>query len=169
MGKFPRNPVAEQSNYFLIRSLASLKKNAEALALIDKFLKERPKSRWADDVSELRLKLSKEVSPALMTMITQRPPLPPEAPTTPVAARPLPPGEGALISTPFGQTPAPPAPQAVRPPGSTFASGLKNKILRFDCSWKSCGCCLKTIRIALSKSRPTVCGPIRPTSSFSPA
>jgi tetratricopeptide (TPR) repeat protein len=114
VNKFPRNPVAEQSNYFLIRSLASLKKNAEALAQIDKFLKERPKSRWADDVRELRMKLSKEVPPALMTMITPRPPLPPEAPATPVAARPPQPGEGGVIATPFGQTPAP-TPQAVRP------------------------------------------------------
>ena len=114
VNRFPRNPVAEQSNYFLIRSLASLKKNAEALTLIDKFLKERPKSRWAGDVRELRVELSKQVPPEVLKQLTPRPSLPPEAPTTVVAARPLPPGEGVVIATPFGQTPAP-TPQAVRP------------------------------------------------------
>jgi len=111
--KFPRNPVAEQSNYYLMVSLSKLKKNAEALTLIDKFLKERPKSRWADDVRVLQVELSKQVPPGLLTSLTPRPPLPPETQTTPVAARPLQPGEqGTLIQTPFGQTPAPPAPPA---------------------------------------------------------
>jgi HEAT repeat protein len=114
VNKFPRNPVAEQSNYLLMVSLSKLKKNAEALALIDKFLKERPKSRWADDVRVLQVELSRQVPPGVT--LTPRPPLPPEAPTTAIAARPVTPfGEG--VGTPFGQTPAP-TPQAVRPPGA---------------------------------------------------
>jgi tetratricopeptide (TPR) repeat protein len=113
--RFPRNPVAEQSNYYLVVSLSKLKKNAEALALIDKFLKERPKSAWASDIRELRVELSKQVPPEVLMQLTPRPPLPPEAPTTPIAARPVTPfGESVAIATPFGQTPAP-APAAVRP------------------------------------------------------
>jgi hypothetical protein len=115
--KFPRNPVVEQSNYLLMVSLSKLKKNAEALALIDSFLKERPKSRWAPDVRELRVEVSKQLPPEVLTQLTPRPSLPPEAATTAVAARTLTPfGEArpATIATPFGQTPAP-TPPAVRP------------------------------------------------------
>src|SRR5262249_498304 len=100
-----------QSNYFLIRSLANLKKNGEALAQIDKFLKERPKSRWAEDVRELKLQLSKEVPQSLLAQLTPRAPLPPGPPATPVPARPAPPAEGVVVGVIQGQ----PTPTAVRP------------------------------------------------------
>src|SRR5262245_47192036 len=115
VNKFPRNPVAEQSNYLLMLSLSKLKKNAEALTLIDKFLKERPKSRWADDVRALRIEVSKQVPSDVLNSLTARPQIPPEPPVAPVAQGPrAPPAPGVVVGVVPGQqtTPTPPA---VRP------------------------------------------------------
>src|SRR5262245_40780452 len=109
--RFSKNPVAEQSNYFLIRSLAKLNKTSEAMVLIDSFLKERPRSRWANDVREIRMDLTKQAPPDLLIATTR--PQVPAPPTMPVPARvaSTPSAvEPAVVGVVTGQTPAPAPP-----------------------------------------------------------
>src|SRR6185295_4652192 len=86
--RFPTNPIADRANYYLIRTLAQVGKKAEALSRIDLFPKQYPKSRWLDDVTEIRIQLTNQI-PAKAEYIllqaggTTLPPAPPSPPPFP--------------------------------------------------------------------------------------
>jgi tetratricopeptide (TPR) repeat protein len=61
--RFPGNPITDRADYYLIRTLASLGKRGEALGRINSFAKQYPRSRWQDDVQELRIQLTNQVPP----------------------------------------------------------------------------------------------------------
>jgi tetratricopeptide (TPR) repeat protein len=79
--RFPRNPIADRADYYLIRTLAQVGKKNEALGRIDGFAKQYPKSRWLGDVQELRIQLTHQI-PARAESILIR--------TTVSAAQPVP-------------------------------------------------------------------------------
>ncbi|HYR91684.1 MAG TPA: HEAT repeat domain-containing protein [Terriglobia bacterium] len=87
--RFPRNVIADRADYYLIRTLKQLERKTEALSRIDAFGKSYPRSKWLNDVEELRISLTNEV-PAQSVR---------------------------LLQTPFGfAPPAPPAPPAPQGP-----------------------------------------------------
>src|SRR5262245_10888052 len=58
--RFPKNLITDRADYYLIRTLAQLGKRTEAVNRINGFGKQYPKSRWLDDVQELRIELTNQ-------------------------------------------------------------------------------------------------------------
>jgi TolA-binding protein len=83
--KFPGNVIADRADYYLIRTLKQLERKNEALTRIGAFAKSYPKSKWQNDVEELRISLTNQV-PAQSVFLLQTPfgPAPP-APPAPLA------------------------------------------------------------------------------------
>lgn len=92
--KYPRNPIADRADYYLIRTLKQLGRKNEALTRIDGFAKTYPRSRWMSDVQELRINLTNEIPPAAELVLMRRGgPAPagraiPAVPSPPAAPRP---------------------------------------------------------------------------------
>jgi tetratricopeptide (TPR) repeat protein len=84
--RFPKNPIADRADYYLIRTLVQVGKKNEALSRIDAFARQYPKSPWIDDVQELRIQLTNQVPPRaeaiLLRTVAPAPPSP-EAPFRP--------------------------------------------------------------------------------------
>ena len=70
--RFPQNVIADRADYYLIRTLKQLERKTEALSRIDAFGKSYPKSKWLNDVKELRISLTNEV-PAQSVRLLQTP------------------------------------------------------------------------------------------------
>jgi len=85
--RFPRNPITDRADYWLIRTLAQLGKRTDALNRIDAFAKQYPKSPWLDDVQEFRIQLTNQIPPrAERILLTSSPaPAAPPAPPNPFA------------------------------------------------------------------------------------
>jgi tetratricopeptide (TPR) repeat protein len=86
--KFPRNPIADRADYYLIRTLAQLGRKSEALSRIDAFARLHPRSNWFDDVQEFRIQLTNEIPPKaesiLIRTALQAPPIPAAPPKPPI-------------------------------------------------------------------------------------
>jgi tetratricopeptide (TPR) repeat protein len=104
--RFPRNVIADRADYYLIRTLNERGKRTDALNRINAFARAYPKSKWAIDVEELRVRLTSQVSPTHMLLVT------------------APPG------TPFVTPPAPPAPAPPQPFPSQFNSSEQARAAR---------------------------------------
>jgi len=87
--RFPRHPMADRADYYLIRTLTQLGKRSEALSRVNAFARTYPRSRWVTDVEEMKIRLTNQVPPAAERVLLQVPP-PPPAPR-PIAATPAPP------------------------------------------------------------------------------
>jgi len=96
--RFPSNPIADRADYYLIRTLSQVGKRPEALARINMFAMRYPKSKWLNDVQELRMQFTNQVPPSAERILRV-------STATPVAA-------------PF-TLPTPPIPPTL-PPGFTF-------------------------------------------------
>src|SRR5215831_20124815 len=92
--RFPKNPITDRADYWLIRTLAQLGKRTDALNRIDAFAKQYPKSPWLDDVQEFRIQLTNQIPPrAERILLTSSPaPAAPPAPPNPFAG-----GQGVAI------------------------------------------------------------------------
>jgi tetratricopeptide (TPR) repeat protein len=124
--RFPKNPIADRAAYYLIRTLSQAGKRNEALDRINAFAKQYPKSRWLDDIQEVRLQLTSQVSPqAESILLRQAPPAPP-APAVPPAP--------AIEPLRPGQAPRVPTPRPPRPPRQTESTdpeiSLQQEIMR---------------------------------------
>ena len=98
--KFPRNAIADRADYYLIRTLKQLGRKNEALTRIDSFARTYPRSKWLNDVQELRINLTNQIPPAAeLVLLRQAPPSPPAPPT---------------------QAPPAPFPASVAPPATPF-------------------------------------------------
>jgi thioredoxin-like negative regulator of GroEL len=90
--RFPKNAIADRADYYLIRTLAQLGKRNEAIQRINLFSNQYPKSKWLDDVQELRIQLTNQVPPRaeaiLLASFTNvpAPPLPAPNPPPPFVA-----------------------------------------------------------------------------------
>jgi len=97
--KFPKNPITDRADYWLIRTLAQLGKRTDALNRIDAFAKQYPKSPWLDDVQEFRIQLTNQIPPRAERILLTSSQAPPAAPAPPnpflggpgVAIPPIPP------------------------------------------------------------------------------
>src|SRR5215471_6813780 len=79
--RFPKNPITDRADYWLIRTLAQLGKRTDALNRIDAFAKQYPKSPWLDDVQEFRIQLTNQLPPRAETiLLTRQAPVPAPAP-----------------------------------------------------------------------------------------
>jgi TolA-binding protein len=59
--RFPKNPIADRADYYLIRTLAQVGKKSEAVTRINLFGKQYPKSKWLMDVQELQIQLTNQI------------------------------------------------------------------------------------------------------------
>ena len=84
--RFPRHPIADRADYYLIRTLTQLGKRSEALSRVNAFARTYPRSRWVSDVEEIKIRLSNQVPPAAERVLLQVPPPPPTP--RPIAATP---------------------------------------------------------------------------------
>ena len=101
--RFPKNPIADRAEYYLIRTLAQVGKRTEAVNRINAFPKQYPKSNWLDDVQEFRIQLTNQLPPrAERILLTTS-----QAPTAPAPA-PFPAGPVVAPITPI--PPLPPMP-----------------------------------------------------------
>ena len=79
--RFPKNPIADRAEYYLIRTLAQVGKRTDALNRINAFPKQYPKSNWLDDVQEFRIQLTNQLPPRAETiLLTRQAPVPAPAP-----------------------------------------------------------------------------------------
>jgi hypothetical protein len=97
--RFPRHPIADRADYYLIRTLTQLGKRSEALSRVNAFARTYPRSRWVTDVEEMKIRLTNQVPAAAEKVLLQVPPPPP--PPRPIAATPA-------------AAPAPPRPIVIR-------------------------------------------------------
>jgi HEAT repeat protein len=95
MQRFPRNPIADRSAYYLIRTLARLGKLSDALSQITNFERTYPRSEWLNDVKELHISLTNQLTPAIEALVV--PPVPPHP------APPAPPGPPVSLRTGRGR------------------------------------------------------------------
>jgi len=105
--RFPKNPITDRADYWLIRTLAQLGKRTDALNRISAFAKQYPKSPWLDDVQEFRIQLTNQIPPRaerILLTSSQAPAAPPAPPS------------------PFGGQVVVPAPPAVPIPPLPFFS-----------------------------------------------
>lgn len=87
--RFPKNAIADRTEYYLIRSLVKLGKVPEALNQIGSFTKIYPRSSWLSDVIEERLRLTHEITPErAMLILAQAPSAPPTPPRPPAPQAP---------------------------------------------------------------------------------
>src|SRR5262249_51248044 len=106
--RFPKNPITDRADYYLIRTLAQVGKKNEALNRIDGFAKQYPRSRWLADVRELGIRWTNQFPPGAEAFIIRfRAP----TPAPPGQAAPAPPlaTTEVKIGGPFGP-PVPPIP-----------------------------------------------------------
>src|SRR5262245_47601727 len=98
--RFPKNPITDRADYWLIRTLAQLGKRTDALNRIDAFAKQYPKSPWLDDIQEFRIQLTNQIPPRAerILLTSSQAPAAPPAPPNPfvvgpggVAIPPIPP------------------------------------------------------------------------------
>ena len=97
--RFPRNPITDRADYWLIRTLTQLGKRTDALNRIDAFAKQYPKSPWLDDVQEFRIQLTNQIPPRAERILLTSSQAPAAAPAPPnpflggpgVAIPPIPP------------------------------------------------------------------------------
>jgi TolA-binding protein len=84
--RFPKNPIADRADYWLIRTLAQLRKTTDALNRIDAFAKQYPKSPWLDDVQEFRIQLTNQIPPRAerILLTSSQAPAAPPAPPNPI-------------------------------------------------------------------------------------
>ncbi len=103
IGRFPKNPIADRADYYLIRTLAQVGKKAEALNRIDAFAKEHPKSNWLPDVQEFRIQLTNQIPPRAESILIQRVSRTPPKPPAPPAYAPFGPAGQTVtaVPTPF--------------------------------------------------------------------
>ncbi len=87
VNRFPRHRFAERADYYLIRTLTQIGKRDEALGRINAFARTYPKSSWQNDVRELRIQLTHQVSPEAESLLLTVNPAALPAP----AAPPIPP------------------------------------------------------------------------------
>jgi len=127
--KFPRNVIADRADYYLIRTLKQLERKSEALGRIEAFGKTYPKSKWLNDVEELRISLTNQV-PAQAVLLLQTPfgPVPGVAPPPPPPAPPAP-----VVIGQRGRTVVVPRPSQYRPERIQISDpevGLQQEIMR---------------------------------------
>jgi HEAT repeat protein len=84
--RFPKNPIADRADYYLIRTLMQLGRKNDALSLINEFSKQYPKSNWFDDVEELRIQLTNQIPPKAESILLPNFPPAPPAPSAPFGA-----------------------------------------------------------------------------------
>ena len=84
--RFPKNPISDRADYYLIRTLVQTGKRAEALSRIDAFSRQYPKSNWQADVQEFRIQLTNQIPPRAETILLVSAPPAPPAPPSPVTA-----------------------------------------------------------------------------------
>lgn len=116
--RFPKNPIADRADYYLIRTLAQVGKKAEAVSRINAFVKLYPKSRWQGDVQEMRIQLTNQVPARAETILLrpfQQPPQPPQ-PLQPPQPAPSPFQVHVVGPGPVVVPPVPPI-----PPGGIFS------------------------------------------------
>src|SRR5262245_44521009 len=83
VSRFPRNPIADKADYYLIRTLTQVGRNSDALARINFFARQYPKSNWLNDVQEIRMRLTNQVpmnAEFILLGQTVPAPAPPKAP-----------------------------------------------------------------------------------------
>jgi HEAT repeat protein len=116
--RFPANAIADRADYYLIRTLAQVGKQKEALTRIDGFAKQYPKSKWLSDVEELRIELTNQI-PAKAEVILR--PFYVNAPPATQAPQQAP------SPSPFGVVPpAPPSPPAAPPKPAPFPGSFQS-------------------------------------------
>jgi tetratricopeptide (TPR) repeat protein len=64
LSKFPQSEQADRTGFYLIETLARMGRSREALAEIENFFKNYPKSKWFADVQEKRIGLTGQLPPA---------------------------------------------------------------------------------------------------------
>ena len=121
--RFPKNPIADKAEYYLIRTLTQTGKSAEALSRIDGFAKQYPRSNWLNDVQELRMRLTNQVPVNAEYILLQQP--------APVSGRGSARGNTPARVQASGTPPTPPSPAAPPSPavvpspfGYSFGSGF---------------------------------------------
>jgi tetratricopeptide (TPR) repeat protein len=67
--RFPTNPIADRADYYLIRTLSQVGKRGEALGRIGMFSGRYPRSKWVNDVQELRIQLTNQVPASAETIL----------------------------------------------------------------------------------------------------
>jgi TolA-binding protein len=102
---FPKNPIADRADYYLIRTLSQLGRKSEALIRIDRFPRQYPRSKWLNDVQELRIQLTNEIPPRGESILLR---IVAPAPTPP-------PSQGAVTTVVQAPVPAPPPSPATVP------------------------------------------------------
>src|SRR5215470_4944287 len=85
--RFPKNPIADRADYYLIRTLAQVGKRTEALGRIDAFSRQYPKSNWLGDVQEFRIQLTNQIPPRAESILLSGPPAPAAPPRVFVTAQ----------------------------------------------------------------------------------
>jgi len=71
--RFPKNQIADRSEYYLIRTLSRQGKRADAVNRIAEFAKKYPKSQWMNDVQELRIELTDQMPSTAETILLRAP------------------------------------------------------------------------------------------------
>jgi len=119
--RFPRNPIADKADYYLIRTLAEVGKKDQALQRIDLFPRRYPQSRWKDDVQEIRIQLTNQVPASAEILLIPRGQGPAPAPAQ-QAGRAIPVVPASVGSAPQAAPPTPPSPPQIVRVGP-FGSG----------------------------------------------
>jgi HEAT repeat protein len=137
ISRFPKNVIADRADYYLIRTLNQLGKKNEALMRIDSFARQYPKSRYQDDVQEIRVRLTNQVPPNAELILRPQPPSPPNPATVKTSVQANPPPTPAPASAPFNFAlpPMPPMPPMPFGPAGSFQSSdpeisLQQEIMR---------------------------------------
>ncbi len=142
--RFPRHPIADRADYYLIRTLTQLGKRSEALSRVNAFARTYPRSRWVTDVEEMKIRLTNQVPPAAESVLLQVPPPPPTP--RPIAAT-------------RGATPAPPRPFVIRQrnsaavdPEITLQQEMMRAMFRSDAD--------RAIVIAIERLKSNIADPV---------
>jgi HEAT repeat protein len=124
VSRFPTNVIADRADYYLIRTLNQMGRKIEALARVNSFARQYPKSKYQDDVQEIRLRLTNQVPPNAEFILLPQPPAPPNPPgtakvSTQAAPAPAPtPNPFAFVMPPM--PPVPPMPAMPAMPAMPF-------------------------------------------------
>jgi hypothetical protein len=111
--RFPGNAIADRADYYLIRTLSQVGKRGEALARINMFATRYPKSKWLNDVQELRMQFTNQVPPSAERILRISTPVP------------------AVPAVPAFAVRNPPSPPAL-PPGFTFQIQISDPEVSFQ-------------------------------------
>jgi len=132
ISKFPRNPIADKADYYLIRTLTQTGKKNEALTRIDGFARQYPKSKWLEDIQEMRMRLTNQIPANAEYILLPKGVVPAASPANPVKAS----VQISPTPAPFYAPPIPPVPPAAPSPfGAAFQSSdpeisLQQEIMR---------------------------------------